>query len=130
LERLPAQIALRTRNAGILKAALADVPGLRFQQAPPQVNAHSHYLLLGRVARGRDQFHQALLAQGVPCTPFYPHPLYGNPMYAAGGCRVEPCPVAEECVRDAFWLPCRALMGDEETTLGIAGAIRRAKEDS
>jgi dTDP-4-amino-4,6-dideoxygalactose transaminase len=131
LERLPAEIALRTRNAGVLKAALADVPGLRFQQAPPQVNAHSHYLLLGRLdaaraGKTRDEFHRALAAQGVPCTPFYPHALYGNPMYAAGGCRVESCPVAEECVRDAFWLPCRALMGDEETTLEIAGAIRRA----
>jgi hypothetical protein len=49
-------------------------------------------------------------------------------MYASGGCRVEPCPVAEECVRDAFWLPCRALMGDEETTREIAAAIRASAQ--
>ena len=126
LERLPEQIALRTRNAQLLKSELADLAELRFQQAPPQVTAHSHYLLLGRVGKNRDEFHKALVARGVPCTPFYPHALYGNPMYASGGCRVEPCPVAEECVRDAFWLPCRALMGDERTTREIAAAIRQA----
>lgn len=126
LERLPAQIALRARNAALLKAELAEVDGLRFQSVPPQVNAHSYYLLLGRVAGDRDAFCKELAARGVPNTPFYPHPLYGNPMYAGGGCRVEPCPAAEECVRDAFWLPCRALMGDEETTRAIARAIQSA----
>ncbi|MBI4876753.1 MAG: DegT/DnrJ/EryC1/StrS family aminotransferase [Acidobacteria bacterium] len=131
LERLPAQIELRARNAEILRRELTGVPGLRFQQAPPQVNVHSHYLMLGRIdaaraGKTRNEFHQALTARGVPCTPFYPHPLYGNPMYASGGCRVEPCPVAEECIGDAFWLPCRALMGDEEITREIAAAIRAA----
>jgi dTDP-4-amino-4,6-dideoxygalactose transaminase len=133
LERLPAQIALRTRNAEMLRRELAGVVGLRFQQSPPQVNSNSYYLLLGRVdeavlGRSRDEFHRTLTAQGVPATPFYPHALYGNPMYASGGCRVEPCPVAEECVRDAFWLPCRALMGDEETTREIAAAIRASAQ--
>ncbi len=129
LERLPEQIALRTRNVELLKRELAGIDGLRFQEAPAQVNRQSYYLLLGRIDQARagvsrDQFHKALTAQGVPCTPFYPHPLYDNPMYAQVGCRVEPCPVAEECIRDAFWLPCRTLMGDEETTLEIARAIQ------
>ena len=130
LERLPDQIRLRTRNASYLSAELADVAGLCFQQVPAQVNAHSHYLLLGRVdarrfGMTRDEFHRALTAQGIPCTPFYPHPLYGNPIYRSGGCRVEPCPMAEECVRDAFWLPHRVLMGSEDTTREIASAIRK-----
>jgi hypothetical protein len=59
----------------------------------------------------------------VPCTPFYPHPLYGNPLYREGGCRVDACPVAEACIGDAFWLPHRALLGDEETTLAVAAAM-------
>lgn len=131
LERLPEQISLRTRNAELLKSELAGMEGLRFQQPPPQVNRHSYYLLLGRIDQARagvsrDEFHRALTGKGVPCTPFYPHPLYGNPAYAHGGCRVEPCPVAEECIRDAFWLPCRALMGDEETTREIARAMQSA----
>ena len=131
LERLPEQICRRTRNAAWLRAELAGVPGLAFQDVPRQQNANSWYLLLGRIdassmGRTRDEFHRALTAQGVPCTPFYPHPLYGNPLYQEGGCRVEPCPVAEACIEDAFWLPHRALLGDEQTTREIATAIRKA----
>jgi len=130
-ERLPEQTELRRRNAALLRAELADVEGLRFQEAPPQAEAHSYYLLLGRIEAGRsgvtrDRFHQALITQGVPCTPFYPHPLYANPLYRPGGCRVEPCPIAEACITDAFWLPQRILMGDGETSRGLAGAIRAA----
>jgi dTDP-4-amino-4,6-dideoxygalactose transaminase len=130
LERLPEQNCRRTRNAALLRAELADVPGLAFQAVPKQQNANSWYLLLGRIdaqrmGRTRDEFHRALTAQGVPCTPFYPHPLYGNPLYREGGCRVQPCPVAEACIGDAFWLPHRALLGDAETTREVADAIRK-----
>ncbi len=130
LERLPEQIRVRKRNASLILAELKGVPGLRFQEVPPAVSAHSYYLLLGRLeakrfGMTRDEFHRALVDKGIPCTPFYPHPLYGNPVYREGGCRVEPCPVAEECIQDAFWLPHRVLMGDEETTRGIAAGIRR-----
>jgi len=125
LERLPEQNCRRTRNAELLRAELADVPGLELQTVPAAQNANSWYLLLGRISR-RDAFHAKLIAEGVPCTPFYPHPLYGNPLYQRGGCRVEPCPVAEACIRDAFWLPHRVLLGDEETTREVAAAVRRA----
>ncbi len=132
LERLPEQICLRERNERLLRSELADVPGLRFQEVPAQVNAHSHYLLLGRIderrfGTSRDEFHRRITAAGIPCTPFYPHPLYGNPLYREGGCRVAPCPVAEACVRDAFWFPHRVLMGGEETTREIAAAIRQIR---
>jgi dTDP-4-amino-4,6-dideoxygalactose transaminase len=134
LERLPDQICRRTRNAAVVRAELADLPGVAFQAVPAQQNTNSWYLLLGRIdaqrmGRTRDEFHRALTALGVPCTPFYPHPLYGNPLYREGGCRVEPCPVAEACIGDAFWLPHRALLGDEQTTREIAGAIIKASSE-
>ena len=77
--------------------------GLRFRPCPSRRMRTPWYLLLGRIdaprmGRTRDEFHRALTASGVPCTPFYPHPLYGNPLYREGGCRVEPCPVAEACI--------------------------------
>lgn len=130
LERLPEQICLRERNGRLFRSTLADIPGLRFQEVPRQVNVHSHYLLLGRLderksGMTRDEFHRGVTAAGIPCTPFYPHPLYGNPLYQAGGCRVHPCPVAEACVHDAFWFPHRVLMGDDETTREIVGAVRQ-----
>lgn len=129
LERLDAQIAERRRKEELLRAELADVEGLTFQQAPPQVNRHPHYLLPGRIDAGRfgasrDDFHRAMTAAGVPCTPFYPHTLYQNPLYRDGGCRVEPCPVAEACVRDAFWFPHRLLMADDGTLREVAALIR------
>ncbi|MEN6534440.1 MAG: DegT/DnrJ/EryC1/StrS family aminotransferase [Bryobacteraceae bacterium] len=128
LERLPEQIRLRTRNAEILRAATAGVPGLTWQEVPQQASVHSYYLMLGRIDAAkfgitRDEFHAALTAQGIPCTPFYPHTLYENPLYRQGGCKVEPCPVSEACIHDAFWFPHRVLMGSEELTQEIASVI-------
>jgi hypothetical protein len=65
-----------------------------------------------------------MIAAGVPCTPFYPHTLYNNPLYKEGGCRVHPCPNAEASIRDAFWFPHRVLMADRETVLEIAAVVR------
>ena len=120
LERLDEDIALRCRNEETLRRELSGIAGLTFQQIPAAVNRRSHYLLLGRIDAkafgcSRDQFHRRIVSQGIPCTPFYPHPLYGNPMYANGGCRVESCPVAEACINDAFWFPHRLLMSDDAT---------------
>jgi dTDP-4-amino-4,6-dideoxygalactose transaminase len=128
LERLPSQICTRARNAALLRAELAHVPGITWQAVPPHANVNSWYLMLGRVdprelGLTRDEFHARLIAAGVPCTPFYPHPLYGNPVYRTAACRVEPCPTAESCIADAFWLPHRVLIGTEEQTRGIAAAI-------
>jgi dTDP-4-amino-4,6-dideoxygalactose transaminase len=124
-ERLPAQNQTRSRNAAIIRKELADEPCLRWQYVPAPAAVHTNYLLLGRVHH-RDRFHQAVTSAGLPCTPFYPHPLYGNPLYQRGGCRVEPCPVAEACVRDAFWLPHRVLLGDELSALEVARILRSA----
>jgi dTDP-4-amino-4,6-dideoxygalactose transaminase len=131
LERLPSQIRRREANVRLLKEQLEDVPGLRFQDVPARANVVSWYLLLGRIdaakfGMSRDEFHRAMTSACIPCTPYYPHTLYENPLYQGGGCRVEPCPNAEATVHDAFWFPCRTLMADEETTRGIAAAIQAA----
>ena len=131
LERLPEQIRRRARNAELLRRETVQVEGLRWQEVPAACTANSWYLMLGRVdaARfpgGRDAFQRAMSAAGVPCTPFYPHPLYGNPLYQAGGCRVEPCPVAEETIADAFWFPHRVLMAEEEDMRELIALIRGA----
>jgi dTDP-4-amino-4,6-dideoxygalactose transaminase len=128
LERLPEQNKRRAHNAAIVREALHDFPGIRFQRVPPSAEVHTNYLLLGRTAN-RDEFHRRVLAAGVPCTAFYPHTLYNNPLYQRGGCRVEPCPVAEACIRDAFWLPHRVLLGSEEDARELAGVLRRAAKN-
>jgi len=129
-ERVDQQIALRCRNESFLREKLSRVPGLTFQKVPVEVNRHSHYLLSGRIdadafGETRDAFHCRMTAAGVPCTPFYPHTLYQNPLYSSGNApsRVLPCPISEACVLDAFWFPHRALMSEPETIEAIAREI-------
>jgi dTDP-4-amino-4,6-dideoxygalactose transaminase len=129
LERLPEQTELRAANARLLKDLLADVPEIRWQTQPAGVTQNSWYLLLGRIQGGatsRDEFQQSLAAAGVPCTPFYPHTMYQNPVYREAVCRVMPCPMAEACLLDAFWLPHRVLLAEEDTIRQIADVIRAA----
>ncbi|MDQ6676621.1 MAG: DegT/DnrJ/EryC1/StrS family aminotransferase [Acidobacteriota bacterium] len=122
LGRLPEQNGRRARNAAILRS---EVPEIRWRHVPEEAGVNTNYLSLGRV-KHRDAFHRAVTAAGIPCTPFYPHTLYNNPLYRAGGCRVMPCPVAEMSIGDAFWLPHRVLLGSEENTRELARVIREA----
>jgi len=125
-DRLPEQNALRMRNADTIRTVLHDVEGLHFQRVPEAGRIHTNYLLLGWVEIDRGAFHRAITAAGFPCTPFYPHTLYNNPLYQERhNCRVMPCPNAEARIRDAFWIPHRALLGNEEDTMALASAIRR-----
>src|SRR5579875_2040239 len=126
-ERLPEQIRRRTANAQLLKDLLKDVEEIVWQAQPPQITQNSFYLLTGRVrgpAGARDAFHRTITAGGVPCTPFYPHTIYANPAYRHASCRVMPCPVAEESVADAFWLPHRVLLAEENTIRQIADVVK------
>ena len=107
--------------------------GIVWQQVPEEVSQTSNYLLPGRLVAGkveRNEFCRKLAAAGVPCTPFYPFPLYGNPLYRlAGSCRVTDCPMAEAYVNDAFWLPHRVLLSERETIQEIAEIILKILED-
>ncbi len=127
-ERLPQQIATRTENARGLKEELADLDEIRWQREPLAATQNSFYLLIGRAksATLRDELCQTLLEAGVPCTPFYPHTLYENELYRRGGCRVMPCPIAEECIRDAFWLPHRVLLAESAVMKQVANVMRSA----
>ncbi len=129
MERLAEQVRVREENLKVVQESLA-APGLYFQTAPQGANVQTLYLLVGRVDEevfgiGRDEFVAALEAEGIPCRPFYPHPLYANPMFRDLPHRVEPCPVAERACKDAFWLPQRVLMGTKEDTLDITRAIAK-----
>jgi 3-amino-5-hydroxybenzoate synthase len=128
LDALDAQIERRTRNAAILLEELRELEGIHWQQVPAAVNRNCWYLVLGRVDAyklgiSRNEFAAALSGAGIPCTPFYPHTLYENPLYQQLPNRVTPCPVAQACIQDAFWLPHRALLGDEATTRALAAGI-------
>lgn len=127
-ERLPQQIATRTENAQSLKEELANVDEVRWRREPVEATQNSFYLLVGRTksAALRNELCRSLLEAGVPCTPFYPRTLHQNELYRRGGCRVMPCPVAEECIQDAFWLPHRVLLAERSVIEQVANVIRSA----
>ena len=125
-ERLPEQIARRTANAALLKAECGDNDQIVWQQVPEAVTQNPFYLMIGRLRAGkvqRDRLVEALTEAGVPCTPFYPHTLYRNPLYQTEECRVTPCPEAESRVKDAFWLPHRVLLAEPDTVKQIAAIL-------
>jgi dTDP-4-amino-4,6-dideoxygalactose transaminase len=128
-EKLPAQIERRAANARRLRSALTD-SDIVWQKMPSAITQNPLYLLLGRIGGGRaarDEFHRSVTAAGIPCTPFYPHTLYQNPLYQVpGSCRVLSCPNAEDCLADAFWFPHRVLLSDDETIDQITTVIRGA----
>jgi dTDP-4-amino-4,6-dideoxygalactose transaminase len=132
-ESLPEQIARRTENVALLKSCLSDVEEIVWQDQSAEITQNSFYLLPGRLrkaTRSRDSFCGRLNAFGVPCTPFYPFPLYGNPLYQReGSCRIMPCPVAEAYIQDAFWFPHRVLLADSVTVQQIAELVRTILRD-
>ena len=132
LERLPDQIRVRQRNRAVLEENL-KVAGLHLQALPEGATVHTHYILPGwveedKLGASRDELVEALNAEGVPIRPFYPHPLYRNALYKTEPCRRTECPVAEQAVKDSFWLPQRVLMGSEEDTLDIVRAVEKVYE--
>lgn len=135
MDMLDEQIERRTRNAAILLNELRVLEGIHWQNVPAAVSRNCWYLVLGRVDAAtlgitRNQFVASLREAEIPCTPFYPHTLYENPLYREVPNRVTPCPVAEAAIGDAFWLPHRVLLGDESLTRALAVGILAACEQA
>lgn len=135
LERLPDQIRVRSQNALIVREGLDRIPGINIQELPEAVSVHTHYLLPGWIdsedfGGSRDDFVAALEAEGVPVRPFYPHPLYTNPVFKNKDVpsRTTKCPVAEAASRDSFWLPQRVLMGTEDDAREVVSAVEKIYE--
>jgi dTDP-4-amino-4,6-dideoxygalactose transaminase len=129
-ESLPEQIVRRSQNATLLKELLAGCDQIMWQAVPPEVTQSSMYLMPGRLLAGaitRDDLCKRLTGHGVPCTPFYPFPLYKNPLYQQqGSCRVMPCPMTEAYVADAFWLPHRVLLSAASTIEEIGTVFKES----
>ena len=126
LERLPAQIIQRAYGAELLKRNLSEVKEIVWQKHLEQQTQTSGYLLTGRLTGGIDHhaFCTALSAHGIPCAPFYPHTLFENPVFKHTACRVTPCPVAKDRVKDSFWIGHRLLLAGESTVVECAELMR------
>jgi dTDP-4-amino-4,6-dideoxygalactose transaminase len=130
LERLTLDVQLREDNNAAFEQALTGIDGLYLQEAPAGVSTQTCYLRPGRILEdsfgvGRDEFVEAMNAEGIPVRPFYPHPLYENPVFKDHEHRVTECPVAAQSSKDSFWLPMNLFMGSEEDAVDAARAIQK-----
>ncbi|SDT12968.1 DegT/DnrJ/EryC1/StrS family aminotransferase [Actinopolymorpha singaporensis] len=135
----PATQATRDANARLLGSLLGDVEGVLVAADDPNVTAHGRHLFLMRlpalgVAGKRDEFVQALAAEGVPCSGGYVGLHRNNALreeIAAITKRLdlpydEPrVPGAEQVAADTVWLPQPALLGTEDDVRDIAAAVSK-----
>ncbi len=150
LTRLPEQTALRARNAAILNAGLAGIEGLHTLREDARANPRSYHLYGFRIVAeefglSRERFVEALRAEGVPCGPGYPHPLYRNPLFQRKGTGPAYCPVscpyygremdytkvvcpnAERACREVVWFSQTMLLAAEEDMGAIVAAVRKIR---
>ena len=128
MERLPREIQLRATNFARFNEEIAEVDGIALQKAPAGATTQTRYIVPGRIdadrfGADRDRFIEAVQSEGVPVRPFYPHPLYANPVFRKWPHRSLPCPVAEQLARDSFWIPMRVFMGSEDDAADAGRAI-------
>lgn len=134
--RLPEQNEKRSENAHFLGEKLRGIELLTLPVVDERVTCHSYYLYLLRLdlellkGVSKDTFVKALAAEGVPCSPGYPNPLYANEVFNNYAHVRGNCPEAERMCSDTFWLSHEIMLSDTEglkdTVLAIEKVASRA----
>lgn len=141
LERLPDAMATRQRNAERLTAALADVPGLDPTKVDERVTSHAWHLFQIRYdpgrfgGRSRDEFFQALQAEGIPCSAGYVPLTYQAAIrntlrdrFGEASLRnLAEVPRAEFAGGHTVWLAQTLLLGADEDIDQIAAACAKVQ---
>ncbi len=150
LERLMEQNAKRRENYAYLIGKLEKIPGILPCKLNPKVKKQSHHLIMLRYDKSkaggihRDEFVDALLAEGIPCLAGYTFPNYSNPFmvnHVFYGDRKgfpfrdekpdfsgysEKCPNVERaCYEEAIWMEHRLLLGTREDIDDIVTAFEK-----
>ena len=96
-----------------------------------RVTQHSYYLYLMRLnleqfpGLSKDKFVQALVAEGIPCSAGYPHPLYKNQVFNDYQHIVSQCPEAEQMCKDTIWFSHEIMLSPSEELNDIISAIEK-----
>jgi dTDP-4-amino-4,6-dideoxygalactose transaminase len=134
LDRLPDQVRRRHAAAVRLRSGLQSIDGL--DPTPPvldpRVDAHAYHLFSMRLdpdrfGASRGDVIAALVAEGVPVTASYPHPLYRNRLFETQPHRVEDCAHAEAYCREGIWLPHQALLADAAWIDAVVEAVTKVR---
>lgn len=135
LSRLGRQTALRQTNADIIYDGIRDLPGIRAFENDPRMNTRSYHLYVFRLdldllSITREQFVDALVAEGVPASAGYSEPLYRSEMFTGADVDYSAlCPVCESICEDAVWITHPALLSDESDVKAIVTSIQKIVEN-
>ena len=131
LQRLEEQIDRRNENARFLNEQLSGIDLLSVPVVDERVSRHSYYLYLLKLnlelfpGLTKEQFVNALAAEGIPCASGYPHPLYMNEVFSSYEHRRDRCPEAEKMCRDTFWLSHEVMLSDADRINEVTFAIEK-----
>lgn len=139
LERLPAAMATRGRNAARLTALLAEIPGLKATKVDPRVTGHAWHLFQiiydanAFGGRDRDAFVRALTAEGIPASagyvPLTQAPAIRDTLRERFGpdslANLADVPHADAAGEHTVWLMQNLLLGTDEDMDQIAEAARK-----
>ncbi len=135
LERFDDQLARRQQNARQLRSILEEIDGLQPMRWDERAENHSHHVFMMRYDPAgfdglpRNQFVEALKAEGVPCSTGYARPLYQQPPLAAQYSRIMPCPVSEQACHEVIYMGQNLLLAEPAEMDDIAQAIVKVREN-
>jgi perosamine synthetase len=125
LDRLEAETTKRREAAKKYDAILAKIPGLMAPKttagAEPVYHLYVARFDTAKFLCTRDQFCDALKAEGVPTAVHYPRPLTRQPAFAQFADKQPVAPVSETLCKQVFALPMHHGLSDEHfKTIGDA----------
>ncbi len=137
LEMLEDQTDLRNHNANYLFNALENISSIIPPKLAPWVTKHGYHLYCmkydpdGFSGKTRQEFVNALSAEGIPCSIGYRSPLSQEPGMAHIGekyphlIRALPCPNTELVCNQSVWLFQNLLLGSESDMDHVVKAITK-----
>ncbi len=149
MDRLEEYMQIRENNVEYLKTLLKDTPGISFQGTYSNTERHVYHLLVLRLnspefgGLSRDQFLEALNAEGVECSqgyiPLYTFPVFSRlaeeaPAVYACGKNVPDyknlsCPECDRvCREESIWIYQSMLLGGRSDMDDIASAIQKIQK--
>jgi dTDP-4-amino-4,6-dideoxygalactose transaminase len=148
MKRILPHIEKRAASVAILNEELPEIPGLRLLKNDPRHTRRTFHLYCFWFDSdvwgiSRDQFVDALVAEGIPASGGYLSPVYGNLCFQPGENADENptirrpasgsdldysqthCAVAEEVCRNIVWLTQSTLLADESLIRAIPRVMRK-----
>lgn len=149
LDRYPAMMERRERNARYLSQQLAGIEGVRVLKDDPRITRNSIHLYIWRYQKEhfnnlpKAKFIQVLQKEGLFLSggysiPLYQQPLFKNMAFGPRGKKIDLgvdytayfLPETEKaCFDEAIWFPQSVLLGDEQDMKDIVNAIIKVKEN-